>query len=161
MWKLFVKELAGVQGTLVTDLDTDDEGIVHREGNRICMELKKDLVAVKDGVEVFHFLYDEPIEPYWIDSYSETNPDEKSAYVFDCPGCNQSHLVPMPRWTFTGTREKPTFNPSLLCTTRFTDAGRPTAICHSFIRDGMIQFLGDCTHHLAGQTVPIWRSHDR
>jgi hypothetical protein len=28
-------------------------------------------------------------------------------------------------------------------------------ICHSFITDGRIQFLGDCTHRLAGQTVPI------
>jgi len=28
-------------------------------------------------------------------------------------------------------------------------------ICHSFIRDGKIQFLGDCTHALAGQTVDL------
>ena len=30
-----------------------------------------------------------------------------------------------------------------------------TKVCHSFIRDGRIQFLGDCTHHLAGQTVDL------
>ena len=31
-------------------------------------------------------------------------------------------------------------------------------ICHSFVTDGRIQFLGDCTHKLAGQTVdlPDW-----
>jgi hypothetical protein len=31
-------------------------------------------------------------------------------------------------------------------------------VCHSFVVDGRIQFLGDCTHHLAGQTVdlPPW-----
>jgi hypothetical protein len=28
-------------------------------------------------------------------------------------------------------------------------------ICHCFIRDGQIQFLLDCTHALAGQTVPL------
>jgi hypothetical protein len=28
-------------------------------------------------------------------------------------------------------------------------------VCHVFIKAGMIQFLGDCTHALAGQTVPI------
>lgn len=30
--------------------------------------------------------------------------------------------------------------------------------CHSFVTDGRIQFLGDCTHSLAGQTVdlPDW-----
>jgi hypothetical protein len=27
--------------------------------------------------------------------------------------------------------------------------------CHSFLVDGQIQFLGDCTHALAGQTVPL------
>jgi hypothetical protein len=31
-------------------------------------------------------------------------------------------------------------------------------VCHSFVTDGRIQFLGDCTHALAGQTVdlPEW-----
>ena len=28
-------------------------------------------------------------------------------------------------------------------------------VCHSFVTDGRIQFLGDCTHKLAGQTVNI------
>jgi hypothetical protein len=27
--------------------------------------------------------------------------------------------------------------------------------CHSFVTDGRIQFLGDCTHHPVGQTVPL------
>jgi hypothetical protein len=32
------------------------------------------------------------------------------------------------------------------------------SVCHSFVTDGRIQFLGDCTHALAGQTVdlPEW-----
>lgn len=32
------------------------------------------------------------------------------------------------------------------------------ALCHSFVTDGKIQFLGDCTHALVNQTValPIW-----
>jgi len=39
-------------------------------------------------------------------------------------------------------------------------AGRPPSgfscsICHSFVTDGQIQFLGDCTHKLAGRTVPL------
>lgn len=28
-------------------------------------------------------------------------------------------------------------------------------VCHAFVRDGQMEFLGDCTHGLAGQTVPI------
>jgi hypothetical protein len=31
----------------------------------------------------------------------------------------------------------------------------PKQVCHSFITDGFIQFLDDCTHPLAGQTVEI------
>lgn len=28
-------------------------------------------------------------------------------------------------------------------------------VCHSFVTDGHIQFLGDCTHALAGKMVPL------
>jgi cytochrome c1 len=28
-------------------------------------------------------------------------------------------------------------------------------VCHSFVRDGQIEFLADCTHGLAGQTAPL------
>lgn len=27
--------------------------------------------------------------------------------------------------------------------------------CHSFVRDGQIEFLSDCTHALAGKTVSL------
>jgi hypothetical protein len=27
--------------------------------------------------------------------------------------------------------------------------------CHLFLTDGRLQYLGDCTHALAGQTVPL------
>lgn len=35
-------------------------------------------------------------------------------------------------------------------------------VCHSFVRAGKIEFLGDCTHALAGQTValPDWPDDD-
>jgi hypothetical protein len=28
-------------------------------------------------------------------------------------------------------------------------------LCHTFVTDGQIQYLGDCTHALAGQTVDL------
>jgi hypothetical protein len=58
----------------------------------------------------------------------------------------------MPVWGFNGDCDKPTISPSLLCKSHIT--------CHSFIVDGKIQFLSDCTHKLAGQTVdiPDWNS---
>lgn len=51
-----------------------------------------------------------------------------------------------------GSMDKPTFRPSLLC-----NAGSQ-AVCHSFVTDGRIEFLSDCHHALAGQTVdlPDW-----
>jgi hypothetical protein len=65
--------------------------------------------------------------------------------------------------------DSPTFTPSILVTgvaqlTKDEHAaymrgeGLPPARplrCHSFVTDGRIQFLGDCTHELAGQTVDL------
>jgi hypothetical protein len=71
-------------------------------------------------------------------------------YVFHCPGCQYGHSFEVPRWNWNGSFDKPTFTPSLLCNQH--DAG---SRCHSFVTDGMIQFLSDCWHPLAGQTVEI------
>lgn len=94
---------------------------------------------------------------------------------FDCPGCECLHgprIEGEHAWTWNGDTVRPTFSPSILCraTKRLTDEeiqrvmqGEtiepvPT-VCHSFVRDGQIEFLGDCTHELAGKTVPLpeWR----
>lgn len=78
---------------------------------------------------------------------------------FECPGCEVPHGInvgdgPGPRWTWNADVEKPTFTPSILV--NFTwGHERVPHVCHSFITDGRIQFLGDCTHALAGQTVDI------
>jgi hypothetical protein len=96
-------------------------------------------------------------------------------YLFWCPGCQTTHGVWTEYcngvgaiWSFNGDLERPTFAPSLLLrfTRDITDAERlqalsgvplnlPQSVCHLFIRDGRIQFLGDCTHALAGKTVPM------
>ena len=75
---------------------------------------------------------------------------EPSGYMFYCPGCKEHHgfaVKGKKTWTFNGDREKPTFAPSLLLRTPFPDGDR---ICHLFLREGVVQFLGDCTHDLAG-----------
>ena len=88
-------------------------------------------------------------------------------FMFFCPGCGCAHGVTS-AWSFNGDFGKPTFSPSILVrgTQPITDeehaklmAGehvepRPLC-CHSFVRDGEIQFLDDCTHALKGQTVPL------
>lgn len=71
---------------------------------------------------------------------------------FWCPGCDEIHGISIApgAWTWNGDAEHPTFSPSVLVT-----GGAQNGRCHSFVRDGNIQFLGDCTHALAGQTVPL------
>lgn len=83
---------------------------------------------------------------------------EGERVVFMCPGCERGHGFYIrrrpgdsgPVWKFNGDFERPTFEPSLLVF--------PTSIsprCHSFVRNGQIEFLSDCTHKLAGKTVPL------
>lgn len=94
---------------------------------------------------------------------------------FQCPGCDEAHGVPVvaaggQTWGWNESLESPTLTPSLLLRgvqwPADADFHRPThdvatgqsTVCHSFITDGRIQFLGDSTHALAGQTVdlPEW-----
>lgn len=83
--------------------------------------------------------------------------------LFWCPGCDGAHQISVgagsgPRWDYNGNPEAPTFTPSVLVTYNGRDAGTdgaPPAVCHSFVTDGRIQYLGDCTHALAGQTVDL------
>lgn len=98
-------------------------------------------------------------------SYAEAAGEGHEAYTFYCPGCKHNHIYYVrwgarhvqqgPTWSFNGDMEKPTFSPSLLNTTTMTDPERPDKICHLFLTDGMLQFLSDCTHELAGKTVPV------
>lgn len=100
--------------------------------------------------------------------------------IFVCPGCDQEHVVRVEElpgsgrdvWEYNGNAAAPTFTPSYLLTTHMweppvtpknLDAWRAAPwpqtkvakVCHSFITDGRIQYLGDCTHHLAGQTIDL------
>lgn len=90
-------------------------------------------------------------------------------YMIWCAGCEQAHVLttepwtrewtekdgtkksaPGPVWTFDGNMESPTFAPSLLCNKDWAERR-----CHSFVRAGQIQYLDDCFHALAGQTVDL------
>lgn len=82
--------------------------------------------------------------------------DEEVDLVFFCPGCADMHSyriqsdIGRPTWIWNGSTEKPTFNPSLL-----VNKSMPEARCHLFVRDGTIQYCGDCHHSLKGKTVPM------
>ena len=56
-------------------------------------------------------------------------------------------------WTFNGDYETPTFSPSMGFNLRSQEEHHPR--CHSFLRDGVWQFLGDCSHTMARQHVPM------
>lgn len=92
---------------------------------------------------------------------------------FWCPGCEDVHSITARSpdgWEWNEDLERPTFNPSVKVggvqwppdspfhkPTHAVAAGKPI-VCHSFVRDGRIKYLGDCTHSLARQTVdlPPW-----
>lgn len=72
--------------------------------------------------------------------------------LFGCPGCEDTHYIRTDVWEWDGDIYSPTVTPSILV--QSGNAQGPT-VCHSYVKEGMIQFLSDSTHHLAGQTVPI------
>lgn len=83
--------------------------------------------------------------------------------AYFCPGCRYAHSIGVDaalqngaRWSWDGSVEAPTFSPSV-------NVGPGTKLqCHHFVRAGMIEFLSDCWHKLAGQTVslPPWPTGD-
>lgn len=79
------------------------------------------------------------------------NAEHGYQYWFMCPGCGKSHAWG-DQWQFNGDYERPTVSPSLLVHWGPQDERKT---CHSFIKDGMIRFLNDCWHDMAGKTVPI------
>lgn len=63
-------------------------------------------------------------------------------------------------WGFNGDDALPSFTPSLLVRGRvWRGVGGPENVdeyvCHSFVTNGRIEFLADCTHTLKGQTVDL------
>lgn len=100
-------------------------------------------------------------------------------FMFFCQGCKCGHGIWTTTkngvnaiWGFNGNMEKPTFTPSILIRSHMWTPPvtaenaaewdknpwkqeKVETVCHSFVRDGMIQFLNDCTHELKGQTVPL------
>jgi hypothetical protein len=98
-------------------------------------------------------------------------PLRKNRHYIYCPGCyaaQKERYPDEPRFwmngalhcfstdvhQYNGNEEAPTLSPSLLVTYCYGEEKTPY-ICHSFVKDGRIQFLSDCTHPLRGQTVDL------
>lgn len=88
----------------------------------------------------------------------------RGGFMYWCPGCDAPHTAyvnaPHPStgalWTWDGNVAAPTVQPSVLCFE--TENGERRTLCHHFLRGGQLEFLADCAHPLAGQTValPDW-----
>lgn len=87
--------------------------------------------------------------------------DGNRSWFFRCPGCDAAGIGGVhrcdERWTWNGSVTAPSFNSSVLARCTWGEE-RVEHVCHSFVKDGRIQYLSDCTHTLAGQTVdlPDW-----
>lgn len=99
---------------------------------------------------------------------------ERKCLSFFCPGCKNYHMVnySLGGWGWNGDTEKPTLTPSVLVRSQmWTPPVTPENleewhrnpwkqiqvehVCHSFVTDGNIHFLGDCNHALANQIVAL------
>lgn len=111
--------------------------------------------------------------------------DGKEGVMFWCPGCKETHAIHTNSpggWTFNGDGDAPTFQPSVLVRTGhyvpdyqelYPPGVEPSCwctykaehpedldpfecrVCHSFVTNGLIHFLADSSHELAGQTVEL------
>lgn len=73
-----------------------------------------------------------------------------------CTACGCAHVFKdkgnKPIWSFDGNMEKPTVTPSLKVT-----GGKHgnEFVCHFHVKEGRIEYCGDCTHKLAGKVLPL------
>jgi hypothetical protein len=58
-----------------------------------------------------------------------------------------------PLWSWNGDVDKPTLRPSVL--TRTFEGDDVKCVCHSWITDGVVKFLNDSTHSLAGTSQDL------
>lgn len=93
--------------------------------------------------------------------------EKTNQLVFYCEGCGENHYTDS-KWSFNGDYFNPTFSPSILVrgVQRVTDEEaerilngeriKPKQfVCHSFVKNGEIQYLDDCTHSFAGKTIKL------
>jgi Family of unknown function (DUF6527) len=82
------------------------------------------------------------------------SPGRRSVFFY-CPGCNGPHYIPVtaatgPLWDYNWSLDKPTLSPSL-----GINMDEPERRCHSFMKDGKLEYLSDSFHSLAGTTVDM------
>lgn len=90
--------------------------------------------------------------------YEQCEPSEATHLTICMPGPVGNIIIAVhtnvrpvgnsPNWYWNGDVENPTLKPSVLTTRR-------DMRCHSFITNGVVDFLRDTTHEYSGQKVPL------
>ncbi len=92
--------------------------------------------------------------------YVQCLPQEATNLKFNLPGPITTRMLPVILkgtregtgcWSWNGDTEKPTIKPSILNDFRPHD----TLVCHTWITEGQVIFLDDCSHELRGQTLDL------
>lgn len=91
--------------------------------------------------------------------YSRTTSEDATHLRLNMHGSFPTRIIPIrgqvqgrPSWEWNGDVEKPTLAPSILT---WCDLPNGKKVCHSFIRNGMVEYLSDSTHEFAGKTVEL------
>lgn len=70
-----------------------------------------------------------------------------------CPGCKLHHTVPGKKWDWNCDIDYPTLSPSVKH--MYTTDSEEDKVCHYFIKNGLIEYCGDCSHDLKGQKMEL------
>ncbi len=86
--------------------------------------------------------------------YNSKDGTIQQVWIF-CPGCNTHHAFTTRHptfapWKWNGSVGLPSFSPSML-----VNKDDPKTRCHSLVREGQIEYLGDCFHELKNKTVEL------
>ena len=67
-----------------------------------------------------------------------------------------------PVWGWNQDMENPTFTPSILVNGNVEFVNPTAPRCHTFVTDGWIDYLTDCTHGMKGTKVrlPDWERYN-
>lgn len=93
--------------------------------------------------------------------YNPCTPQEATHIRLSMPCPISDRILPVitkgdrkntPCWTWNGDTEKPTLKPSILTKTEYNEK---VIVCHSFVTDGIVEFLPDCTHDSAGKILDL------
>lgn len=96
------------------------------------------------------------------EGYKPCQPNEATHLMLRLPGPLENRILPVmiggsrdgtPNWTWNGSVDSPTVKPSVL--TKSYEGDEVSIVCHSWINDGKVQFLSDCTHEFAGKTMDL------